>query len=138
MRIVCALMALIVFASCAQRRGEQAPAPVPVPVNVIGFCGPDAFRVEASAGLSGKVVSGDREEEAVRRATALARQKALEVFSAGMVSGRGDMSALAPGRVLELVERGEVIGRRCGADGRCTVLFEVRAKNLKQSLGYTR
>ncbi len=134
MRIVWALMALIVLASCAQRREEQAPAPV----NVIGFCGPDAFRVEASADLSGKTASGEREEDAVRRATALARQKALEVFSAGMVSGRGDMAALAPGRVLDLVDRGEVIGRRCGTDGRCTVLFEVRAKNLKQSLGYAR
>lgn len=138
MRIVWALMALIVLASCARQRGEQAPAPVPSPVNVIGFCGPDAFRVEASADLSGNTASGGREEDAVRRATALARQKALEVFSAGMVSGRGDMASLPPGRVLELVDRGEVIGRRCGADGRCTVLFEVRAKNLKQSLGYTR
>ncbi len=131
-RISLCVAAAVVVSAC----GGGARPSRPDTCRVIGFIDDNTFRIEAEGRApTGHLPPDERKRIARESAVDTARRKALEIFSAGMIQGRDDRG-VSPERILVIVGRGEVVNERCDEGGRCSVLLEVRAKNLKQMTGY--
>ncbi len=128
---LCAAAAVLVLAC-----GGSARALRPDTCRVIGFIDDNTFRIEADGRAPAGHFSPDERRRIARESAAnAARRKALEIFSAGMIQGRDDRGVSAE-RIVTIVGRGEVVSEQCDDGGRCSVLLEVRAKNLKLMTGY--
>ncbi len=134
--VVTRIWLFVAAAAVASACGGSLRSPRADTCRVIGFVDDHTFRVEADGRApSDHMPEGERRRVARDGAVDAARKKTLEIFSAGMIKG-GDDRGISPERIVSVVERGEVVSERCDKGGRCRVLFEVRAKNLKQVTGY--
>jgi hypothetical protein len=130
MRILPFFLLLFLLISCA---GEQRTA-APPPGRVIGFTGNDVLRVESSGTHSGSGTEEARKREARAHAVAAAKQYLVEIYSGSTISVGSGYQPSSAQWFIRIVENGSVISESFDGEGRCTVVYEIRARDLRDML----
>lgn len=130
MRILPFFLLMFLLLSCA---GEQRTA-VPAPGRVVGFVGNDVLRVESNGMHSGSGTEEARKREARAQAVAAAKQFLVEIYSGSTISEGSGYQPSSAQRFIRIVGNGSVISESYDGEGRCMVLYEIRARDLRNML----
>lgn len=122
---------LCALISCAGNQHGAGPDPRG---RMIGFIGNDALRIEAEGMHSGVGAPETRKHEARTRAVDAAKQYLAEIYSGRVMSEGCGYQPSSAQRFMGIVENGTVVGETFSRGGRCTIVYEIRSRDLREML----
>jgi hypothetical protein len=83
---------------------------------------------------SGSGTEEARKREARAQAVAAAKQFLVEIYSGSTISEGSGYQPSSAQRFIGIVDNGSVISESYDGEGRCMVLYEIRARDLRNML----